>query len=206
MQNASPSRRPVKPLRAALGCAVSFALVALLVACGSSSPGATNAGATGSPLDAAYKFSRCMREHGIKNFPDPQVTGKAVKLMFHATPGQAGAPTRQRMDAAQKACRHFMAAQRPNLSPQERAAREEQVEKFAACMRKHGVDVHASSDGGGMQVRIGGPNEQGPNPESPAFKAAQNACQGLMPMKGGPGAGRSTSSAAGKGFALGIGG
>ncbi len=181
-----PSLRPVL---AATGV---FALAVALSACGSSS-----ASKQSSQFDAAYKFSRCMRAHGLKDFPDPQVTGNSVKLVAHAHPGEAGAPTPQQMEAAQNACKHFMAASAPKLSPQEKVAREEQVLKFAACMRRHGIDVHASAAGGGVQLRVGGgPTKPGPNPESPSFTAAQKACQGLLPMKGG-GPGASSSHAGG---------
>jgi hypothetical protein len=108
------------------------------------------------------------------------------------------------MDAAQNACKRYQpSARKENLSPQEKVAREEAVQKFAKCMREHGINVHASTAGGGVQIGIqGGPGAGGPNPESPAFQAAQKACQGLLPFKGGgpggaPGGGPSTSSAKG---------
>ncbi len=179
--------------RPALAAAAAIVLAILLAACGSSSPDKQ-----ASRLDSAFKFSRCMREHGIKNFPDPQVSGNAVRLTVQTHPGEAGAPTPQRMDGAQRACRHFMAASEPKLTPQERAAHEEQLLKFATCMRKHGIQVRTSTGGGGTQVQVGGPNKPGPNPASPAFVAAQKACQGLLPEKGG-GPGPSTSHSGGAG-------
>lgn len=61
--------------------------------------------------------------------------------------------------------------------------------KFATCMRSHGVpnfpDPGAGSGGHGFRISIT-PNS-GINPFSPAFKAAQSACQKLLPG-GGPGA------------------
>jgi hypothetical protein len=176
-----------------------LAVTVALAACGSGSGNSKSA----SVADAAFKFSRCMREHGIKSFPDPQVSGAAVKLTFKVRAGEAGAPTPQRMDAAQNACKHFQASSAPKLTPQEKVAREEQVLKFASCMRSHGVDIHASTSGGGTQIRIGGGPGNGPNPESPTFIAAQKACQRLMPMKGG-GAGATSGNAGGP--SLGIGG
>jgi hypothetical protein len=143
-----------------------------------------------------------MREHGIKAFPNPEVSGGNVRLRFTAKAGAPGGVTPQTMEAAQNACKHFQAAQEPHLSPQEKVAREEAVMRFATCMRAHGVNIHASAAGGGVQIGIGGPGGRGPNPESPTFQAAQKACQGLLPLKrpGGPGGGLSTSgSAAGKG-------
>jgi hypothetical protein len=197
-------RRPSP--RAASCWLVSIALASLtgltLAACGSS--GTNN---PASAADTALKFSRCMREHGIKNFPDPQVSGGGVKLAFKANAGEAGAPSPRQMEAAQNACRRIQAAAEPKLTPKERVAREESVRKFAACMQSHGVDVHASATGGGAQIRIGGgPGSRGPNPESPAFKAAQKACQGLLPIKGG-GPGPSTQrSGGGPGAGLSVGG
>lgn len=53
--------------------------------------------------------------------------------------------------------------------------------RFAGCMRSHGVpNFPDPSAGGGIQIPAG----SGINPFSPAFKAAQQACQSLMP--GGP--------------------
>jgi hypothetical protein len=171
---------------AALACALALA------ACGSSS----GSGSKGSAADDALKFARCMREHGIENFPDPNVAGGGAKFTFRSKgPGQGG-PSLQTMQAAQSACRHFRAADLPKLTPQEKVAREEQVRKFAKCMREHGVDVQASTAEGGMLMKIqAGKASGGPNPESPAFQAAQKACQGLLPGKG-PG-GLSTNSVKG---------
>ena len=77
-----------------------------------------------------------------------------------------------------------------NLSPQQKVEHEEAVQKFAKCMREHGIKVEASAQGGGIQIRIHAHAgaEGAPNPESPAFQSAQKDCQGLLPG-GGPRAG-----------------
>jgi hypothetical protein len=63
--------------------------------------------------------------------------------------------------------------------------RAEAVEKFAKCMREHGIEVHASSAEGRISIQIHGkPGSGGPNPESPAFQKAQSSCQKLLPFKG----------------------
>ena len=55
------------------------------------------------------------------------------------------------MEAAQNACKHYQPEpQKVNLSPQEKVAREEAVQKFAKCMREHGIEVQASTAGGGI--------------------------------------------------------
>jgi hypothetical protein len=192
--------RAAAPWRASLAIAGTALAAALLVACGGSSgkpPSSKDA------ADNALAFSRCMREHGVKDFPNPEVSGGLVRLKFTAKAGAPGGVTPQTMEAAQNACKHFQPAQQTHLSPQEKVAREEEVMKFASCMRAHGVNVHASTSGGGVQIRIqGNAGSGGPNPESPSFQAAQNACQGLLPSKGSGGVrgGPSTGTAgAGKG-------
>jgi hypothetical protein len=151
-----------------------------------------------------------MREHGVTNFPNPEISPNGqVGLKVKGGPGSLSASP-QTMEAAQKACQHFTEGLEPKLSPQEKVEREEAVQKFAKCMREHGIDVHGESSGGDIRIGIhGGPGSGGPNPESPAFQAAQKACQGLLPFKGGhaPGAHSTTSHGGEQGkAALGIGG
>lgn len=163
----------------------------LLAACGgSSSP--SNSGSAASAADSALAFSRCMREHGVKDFPNPETgPGGATKLDF-----KAEGTNPKTMEAAQKACQHFQEEGGPGgkeLSPQQKVEAEEAVQKFARCMREHGIEVQTQVGNGNVGIRIGGPGAKGPNPNSPAFRQAQEACQGLMPgPKGGPG-GPSTS-------------
>ena len=90
------------------------------------------------------------------------------------------------------------------LSPAERARREDQVHEFARCMREHGVEVQTQTSNGEFRIGI---NANGVNPESPAFKAAQKACESYMPKppggraggpKAGSGGGPSTESSGGQ--------
>lgn len=64
--------------------------------------------------------------------------------------------------------------------------------KFASCMRTHGVSnfPDPSTSGGGIQIKL----SAGLKPFSPAFQAAQKACQKLLPG-GGPGAGHPSAQA-----------
>lgn len=61
---------------------------------------------------------------------------------------------------------------------------------FAVCMRSHGLpdypDPQISSSGGQVHVKIS-PGSLDPN--SPAFKSADEACHELLPKGGAPGAG-----------------
>ncbi|MGH2888222.1 MAG: hypothetical protein ACRDNJ_01200 [Solirubrobacteraceae bacterium] len=71
-------RRGLPRAGAALACAV------VIAACGSS--GATAGTGTGSAptpkrfTDAALRFARCMRTHGVSNFPDPSTPGGGIHI------------------------------------------------------------------------------------------------------------------------------
>jgi hypothetical protein len=184
------SRRPPLAPLAVLGAS---AAVLMLAACGSSTS-TTGKTSTASAADNALSFSKCMREHGVKNFPNPEVSGGRISLRVKQEPGGFEASP-QTMEAARTACKHFQPTEQTNVSPQEKVARQEAVLKFAKCMRERGIDVHASTAGGGIQIQIHpGGGGGGPNPESPAFQAAQKACQGLLPPpRGGGPAGPASS-------------
>ncbi|MFI4993506.1 MAG: hypothetical protein ACHQCH_07820 [Solirubrobacterales bacterium] len=124
-------------------------------------------------------FAKCLREHGVnaETLTHPG-GGHGLKV----SPGSGG---RQQFEAAQKACQRYQPEpKKVNLSPQEKVARAEAVEKFAKCMREHGIELHASSSEGSIRIRVPGGPGSGPNPESPSFQKAQQACQGLLPFKG----------------------
>ena len=181
------SRRPPLAPLTVLGAAVASLLLA---ACGGSSSPTSSMSSAATAANNGLDFSKCMREHGVKNFPNPEIGANGATSFHRLGPG---AVSPQTMEAAQKACRRFQpGGGEPNLTPQEKVAREEAVQKFAKCMREHGIKVEASSAGAGGNIRIGihaGPGSGGPNPESPTFQAAQKACQGLIPFTsklGGP--------------------
>jgi hypothetical protein len=186
----------------------------VLAACGgSSSP--SNAAATERAQEQKDEvrfadFAKCLREHGVNaevGSPDGGRHGLKV------SPGSGGPG---QFEAAQRACARYRPEEKKvNLSPQEKVEHEEAVQKFAKCMREHGIKVEASTAGGGVQIRIHAhPGaEGGPNPESPAFQSAQQACQKFLPFKGGlpPGGPPSTNKSSSKsgqagGLALSAGG
>jgi hypothetical protein len=170
----------------------------LLAACGGSgTPTNSVASSEKSREQQFLQFAKCLREHGI-NLQTPTAGGP---IRIQGT----GNITPQKMEAAQAACRKYAPASRLKLTPQQRVEREEAVQKFAKCMREHGIKVEArtADGGGGIGIHVGR-GEGGPNPESPAFEAAQKACQTYLPKPpgggrfGGPG-GPSTSKSGGGG-------
>lgn len=171
------------------------ALAALgLAACGSSKEPSASAGpAGGKPdVDGLVNYARCMRKHGV-DMPDPQVSGKGVRMAMRGRPGSENA-----MKRAQEACRSVQGAPR-EPSKQELAEARDNALKVAKCMRKHGIDVPDPGSDGAMRVTradadsapaTGGSNDA-PRMD-PAFQRALKACGGgkgplLMRLSGGPG-------------------
>jgi hypothetical protein len=194
-------RRSQLPVIAVLGA---IAVSVSLAACGGSSPASSAASNEQSKEEAKFAdFAKCLREHGV-NAEALSRPGGAHGLKV--SPGSGGP---QQFEAAQKACQRYQPKpQKANLSPQQKVEREEAVQKFAKCMREHGIKVQASAEGAGIQIRLHGhPGEAGaPNPESPAFQAAQKACSGLLPGGGPRGAPRAGGFKSGGGGPKGGGG
>jgi hypothetical protein len=146
---------------------------------------------SGPDLAKATAFSACMRKHGLPDFPDPKVGsngGVGIEITGHAGGGPGVMdPNSATFKAAQEACKSLL----PNggVAPKMTAADQQKFLQWAACIRSHGVpDFPDPQFGdGGARISIGGGPGKGPDPNSPTFKAAQDACKSLMPGKGGPG-------------------
>lgn len=119
--------------------AVIAGTAALATGCGSSAPPATTTQSSHSPAQAAFAFARCMHEHGVSNFPDPQVT---------TTPGGGSVSIRQVMPASVAASPAFKSAQKacaalqpgPGRGPESRQGPHKQtLLAFARCLRANGV-------------------------------------------------------------------
>ena len=198
------TRRPA-PLQFSLAIA-GVAMAALLAAC--SSPGASANGvvtlesatpggsaapsaSAQTPEQAMLSYAQCMRDHGV-DMPDP---------VFNQAPGGGGGTVTQQgpdvnpktapaFEAADTACKHFLdAARREGTTKQLTAEEQQAFLNFAACMRDHGVDMaDPTFEDGGVSIQIGGPGKGGGStdggvrmdPQSPAFQAAQTACQHIL--------------------------
>ena len=142
-----------------------------LAACGggrdeeSSSPRA-------SAQEGALAFARCMREQGV-DFPDPQVGENGV-VRVGPGPGKGGPDPRDpKMRAATEECREHLdvGGEAPELTAEERDA----FVAYARCMREEGVDMPDPNPQGGLTFRVGDP--KAPDPESPRFRKADEACR-----------------------------
>jgi hypothetical protein len=131
---------------------------------------------------AMLDFARCMREHGV-DMPDPQFSEDGKGEFVAGGPG--GETDKTKLDEAKNACQSYLDKARSNAPPPDPAQVEEEKQKllaFAQCMRDHGIDFpdpQISTDGGGIQVQMGGPNV---DPESPAFQEASEACASEVGM------------------------
>jgi len=152
--------------------------------------------------DAALKYAQCMRDHGV-DMPDPEFSedgGVAMRIGGPANkPGsQAEASAAQKkMEAADKACRHFMddVAPQQDLSPEEIAEMQDKQVKLAECMRDKGYDFPdpVVDDEGRITSKAmpGGGPEKAPEEED-EFRKDMDDCieeAGLDGPDGGPGLG-----------------
>jgi hypothetical protein len=125
--------RPIAPL------AIIAAAAILAAGCGSSKSPTSSAAASPprNGAEAAFKFSACMRSHGVTNFPDPVITSSPghMSIGIKVDPSETGSP---RFASAQKACAWIMPA--PSASQIAQQQRSEQHGKlaFASCLRSHG--------------------------------------------------------------------
>ena len=121
----------------------------------------------------ALAFVKCMRSHGVPNFPDPNAQGRIV-----ASGLDTGSSTFQ---AAANGCRHLL----PNggqPTPAQQATAMAQALKFSQCMRAHGISGFPdpqSAPGGGIRIAIRSGQGSNLNPTNPQFQAAQKACQSI---------------------------
>ncbi|HET8892727.1 MAG TPA: hypothetical protein VFM96_01330 [Gaiellaceae bacterium] len=186
---------PTKPLTALL-LFLASASAAVVAGCGGAAAGSgvaslggtSTSGSTGTQPSKSqagpHAFSACMRSHGVPNFPDPGANGN---LTLRGGPGTGLDIRSPQFKAAQAACQKLL----PNggkMSTGDQKNALAQMLKFSACMRVHGLknfpDPQASS--GGIQLAIQA--KSGLDPNSPLFKAAQDACKKYFGgPKGGPG-------------------
>lgn len=193
--------QPRRSRRAAVAAA--FTVVALFVTgCGGSSPGsgvahlgsstastssstsASSSSGSGSgeaqPGSQAIAFSACMRAHGVPNFPDPKIStsGNSVKVAIGINPSISGNP---HFNAAQKSCQKLLPEGGPGPNSGPPISPKEQTEylQAAACIRAHGIPnfPDPTFSGGGVHI----PKTAGINPHSPQVRAAEEACQSLIP-------------------------
>ncbi len=170
--------------RAAPMTAALAGLALIAAGCGrSSSPGAagggSRAGGSSSGVLAEFNaYARCMRSHGISDFPDPTTSpGGGVGIQLNGGPGSDLNKHNPRFEAAYQACRSLEPGATSG-TPQQTSQKIAAEVKWARCMRSHGL------------LSFPDPNSQGAfdrrkfDESAPAFQSASTACQSPMSAVG----------------------
>jgi hypothetical protein len=170
--------------------AAGLAAVALPVAaCGGGSPGSpavANAGSStpsgsSSPSSSAshdpLAFPRCMRAHGVTDFPD---SGGPIQ----ASPGSDLDPSNPTYKAARQACQSLQTT--VHLNPAQAAQAFANSLRFSKCMRNHGITNFPDPDPHGGPNGHGGVNLSGSGIDlnSPQFQTAKQACKHYLGPNG----------------------
>jgi hypothetical protein len=132
----------------------------------------------GSATQLLDKWAKCMRSHGDPGQVDPTVDADGV---IHITfpppaaggggrgtvksPGGPDSPCGAYLTAASTALRGGKPLEKPDPA---------KIEKYAQCMRAHGIADFPDPSGQGLQLRVHPGSDLDPN--NPAFKAATKLC------------------------------
>jgi hypothetical protein len=174
-----PSRIPPRTRWPAVLALAATGAALLIAGCGGSpSPSTgTSAQSIKDPVSAAFKFSACMRQHGMTNFPDPVVKSSPGQqsIGLRVTPGIARS---HQFQSAQKACRSIM----PGPSKADIAAQAQQQRahtqgllRFARCLRRRGINNFPDPDAqGNLTPQI--LSAAGIDVHAPSVLAAARAC------------------------------
>jgi hypothetical protein len=192
---AVPAGRPPAARTAAVLAAV---VLALLAACGGGTPSSTG----GSPSAAgpmssasAVGYSRCMRSHGVPNFPDPGSDGGIPK----ADPQNLGV-SGSRLQGAQHACQPLLplggslqdqahqCVSAGSCPPALVQQMETAMRKFAQCMRSHGFPKFPdpTTNSQGLPVLAWSVSTTGIDPHSSQYQTKEDECQRLTGGLAGP--------------------
>ncbi|MDE3131300.1 MAG: hypothetical protein KGL16_09110 [Acidobacteriota bacterium] len=157
----------------------------LIAACGASKkPPASNSGSASSNsggaasrnsgISDAYRYSACMRTHGVSNFKDPHVSqhGNSVAVAIHVDPAITGSPA---FKSAQHACAHILPNGGNGPTQAQIQAHTDAILAFAKCMRQHGFPRFPDPNSQG-QLPPSALSKAGINLQQPAIKPAADAC------------------------------
>lgn len=158
--------------------AVTAGLLLLTAACGGS-PSSSRSHSSASTGDAAsafaadeLAFSRCMRSHGVPNYPDPLANGQ-----LPPTTNKQQLTSNPRLPAASRACSYLIPQ---SVIRSQNQADEREYVRFAQCMRSHEVpnfpDPTTESDG----TPIFNLSAAGIDTQSSQVRTAALSCQSLL--------------------------
>lgn len=170
-----------------LTAAAALAAATTIAACGSSSPKASTsptapnsaAARESASVSPTVTFSRCMRSHGVPNFPDIGTGGIRIGANGQTLSVNGVTVDAPAFEAARQACQHYLPG--IHATPAQTARIQKRGLDFSQCMRRHGVpnfpdpEVRGGS-GGNQEAYLPGVNLQ-----APAVQAGAKACGGFGP-------------------------
>ena len=183
-------RRVRLPVAAAL---LAIAVAAAACSSGPSTPGVAGSGTGATTTTAAsaanqgmptltpaqraaqLSYSKCMRAHGVSDFPDPDSQGR---ILIQGGPGSSLDPGTAAFKNAENKCK--------SKQPQPTAAQQAQAERYALrvarCMRAHGIeDFPDPGPGGRISIHLSNNPGSDLNPNDPLFQRAQAKCMPNAP-------------------------
>ena len=130
--------------------------------------------------EQALEFSRCMRENGVPDFPDPEIEDGRIRMQIGGPDG-GGEIDQEAMEQAMQACEDLAPRGGGNFSEEDRQEMQDAFLEYAQCMRDNGYDMPDPDFGEGE----GGLFRMEGEPDDPAFKKAQEACEDKLPGRPG---------------------
>jgi hypothetical protein len=180
-------------VRQAGALAAAAGLVLLAAACGggtssnsapaSSTPPGGGTSSTSAPVSAAYVtdklgLARCLRAHGVPNYPDPDSSGQEpanTKQLIYSPQGQA----------AVSACSYWNNRVHGDVAAENQALLADYV-KFAQCMRSHGLpNFPDPTIAEGRVEFLLSSSQDGFDPHSPQVLAKAHQCESVLPAGSG---------------------
>jgi hypothetical protein len=187
IQDRGPRRvARLRRARPAVLALAGFALLAAACGGGSNGPRVAQIGSgstttvkaasqTGSKKGVALAYSRCMRSHGIHDFPDPNSDGE-IQISVDLGSGSDLGPDNPQFKVASQACKALAPSEG---TPAQQAQRKAAALEYSKCMRSHGIhDFPDPNSSGGLEIQATPGGDLDPN--SPQFVAAQKACAHFM--------------------------
>lgn len=155
------------------------ACAALVAACGGSGSKPKSGTASYGPASSPYAMSKCMRDNGLTNFPDPQQGSGGVGFPGGVGVGSDGVLTVDgatfsgpALKHAETACKRYLPPTGP--PPPLSAAQHRQALRFSECMRANGVPSFPDPPTSAPTPHRG--QRTIPGSDSPAFAKASETC------------------------------
>lgn len=172
-----PDDRRPSPRRALAVLAAVAGTAVLAAGCGSQGPTPTVGQTHQNFASTAFKYSSCMRAHGVSNFPDPVVHSSpdGTSVTERITPGISGSPAFQ---TASHACQGILPAPTgvgSGETPEQQHQKLQDELAFVRCLRSHGLSNFPDPNAQG-QLSPGTLSAAGVDLQSPAFATAGKAC------------------------------